>query len=114
MKILRRNIELPVKCIKCEQEIKKIEFDENVEIKKGEYVNEAIDFDSPGCIGKMITPGILVEMVNPALINISSEEESTFHGYMCDGCLKELQDKKIIEDGPDKDKKMFLRCVFEN
>lgn len=109
---IERNLELPVKCIKCETEIKRIDYEEN-EPKKGEYVNDIIDFDSPGCIGKGIAPGILVELINPSLVSLSSEEEETFHGYMCDGCLQELCDKKIIEDGPDKDKKAFIRCIFE-
>ncbi len=110
---VRRNLELPAKCIKCENEIRRIEFEEDVESKKGEYVSDLIDFGSPGCIGQSIAPGILVELINPTFISISSEEEATFHGYLCDGCLQELRDKKIIEDGPDKDKKAFIQCIFE-
>ena len=107
-----RDLDIPVICIKCENEIKKIDFDEDNPPKKGEYINDMIDFDAPGCEGKSISPGILVELINPSLATISSEEEATYHGYICDGCLQELQDKKIIEDGPDKDKKAFLRCKF--
>ncbi len=106
-----RNLDLPVKCIKCENEIKRVDFEED-EPKKGEYVNGIMDFESAGCIGKSISPGTLVELINPSLASFSTEEEATFHGYMCDGCLKELQDKKIIEEGPDKDEKAFLQCKF--
>lgn len=109
---VRRNIDLPAKCIKCENEIKRIDFEEDVEPKKGGYINDVIDFDSPGCVGKNIAPGILVELINPSIIPLSSEEEATFHAYICDRCLQELCDKKIIEEGPDEDKEAFLQCVF--
>ena len=110
-----KKVEIPVKCIKCEMEIKCIDLEEDVEPKKGEYVSDIVDFDSPGCIGKSIAPGILVELINPTFISISSEEEATFHGYLCDGCLQELRDKKLIEEGPEKDnEEMIWGCKILN
>jgi len=103
----KRNLELPVKCIKCEMEIKHIDFEEDVDLKKGEYANDMAG-SGCGCIEKGIAPGILVELINPSLVSFSSEEEGTFHGYMCDGCLKELRDKKIIENGPEEDKEELI------
>ena len=101
----KRNLEPPVKCIKCEMEIKCIDLEED-EPKKGEYANDLAA--GCGCVEKGIAPGILVELINPALVSFSSEEEGTFHGYMCDGCLQELRDKKIIEDGPEEDKEELI------
>jgi hypothetical protein len=103
----KRYMELKAKCIKCENEIKRIDFEEDIQPKKGEYIDDM----SCGCAGveKGIAPGILVELINPSLASISGEEEDgTFHGYMCDGCLQELRDKKIIEDGPEKDKEELI------
>lgn len=100
-----------VKCVKCEKEIKRIDLEEDdqgnlIPIKKGEYVNDMAG--GCGCLEKGIAPGILVELINPSLASFSSEEEGTFHGYMCDGCLQELRDKRIIEDGPEKDKEELI------
>ena len=100
-------MEQPVKCIKCELEIKKIDLEEDVEPKKGEYANDMMG-SGCGCIDKGIASGILVELINPSLVSFSSEEEGTFHGYMCDACLQELRNKKIIEDGPEKDKEELI------
>jgi len=33
-------MELKVKCIKCEMEIKRIDLEEDIEPKKGEYIND--------------------------------------------------------------------------
>lgn len=101
----KRNLELPAKCIKCEMEIKLIDLEED-EPKKGEYTNDLAA--GCGCVEKGIAPGILVELINPSLVSFTSEEDGTFHGYMCDGCLAELWDKKIIGKGPEKDKEKLI------
>lgn len=108
-------IELPVKCIKCEMEIKRIDLEDDVIPKKGEYINDLMGVGC-GCVDKGIAPGILVEMINPSFVSASSEEEGTFHGYMCDGCLQELTDKKIIKEGPEEDKEglIYGREGYEN
>lgn len=106
MKEVKRDMELPVKCIKCEQEIKQIDLGED-EPKKGEYANDMMG-SGCGCIDKGIAQGILVELINPSLVSFSGEEEGTFHGYMCDCCLQELRDKKIVEDGPEEDKEELI------
>lgn len=54
----------------------------------------------------------MVEIINPSIVSFTTEEEGTFHGYMCDGCLIELQDKKIIEAGPEKNKEELNRPDF--
>ncbi len=104
-------MELKVKCIKCEMEIKKVDLEEDdkgnlIPLKKGEYSNDMMA--GCGCIDKGIAPGILVEMINPSLVSFGDDECGTFHGYMCDGCLQELRDKKIIVDGPNKDKEELM------
>lgn len=113
-------MEKKVKCIKCEMEIKKVDLEEDdkgklIPLKKGEYANDMMGTGC-GCMDKGIAPGILVEMINPSLVSFADEEEGTFHGYMCDGCLQELQDKKIIERGPeeDKDDLMYGTEPYEN
>lgn len=102
---MSKNMKLPVKCIKCELEIRRIDLEDEEEDapKKGEYVNDLMGM-ACGSPDKGVAPGILVEIINPSIVSASSEKEGTFHGYMCDGCLRELQDKKIVEDGPEEDK----------
>lgn len=112
---MSKKMELPVKCIKCEMEIKRIDLEDDVVPKKGEYINDIMGMGC-GCVDKGIAPGILVEMINPSFVSASSEEEGTFHGFMCDGCLQELTDKKIIKDGPEEYKKRLIygREGYEN
>jgi uncharacterized protein YlaI len=112
---MNENMEMQVKCIKCEMEIKRIDLEDDVDPKKGEYINDIMGMGC-GCVDKGVAPGILVEIINPSFVSASSEEEGTFHGYMCDGCLQELTDKKIIENGPEEDKEgmIYGREEYEN
>lgn len=99
-------INVPVKCMKCEMEIKTIFLEDEDEPKKGEYANY-VPSGGCGCVEEGKAPGILVEIINPAM-ECFFEESGTFHGYLCDGCLQELRDKKIIEDGPEEDKEDLI------